>query len=268
MEEKNIDVSQTIRDLNYSLLEAIAEVTNESSLEDFYMFLVRNIVYKLRDFCDLYTRSAIEGANIILRAAFEEIVLFEYLSHKSEDIEKYILDSEIEEFKLSFEFFLDDFVTKEYITSEYEKLSELAKNSIEIFWNRPMNLKDKRTKKEGKGIAQQTRDLIDELIKINSSNSTLLKEKRKLYYTNSCTYAHSTYSRIILRKTLSNEESLEKILRYSLYSLDLIKIILSNIIPNCSNKKCIKHCQKSFKELREFTIYVESKKEKSIIKGS
>lgn len=267
MEEKKIDVSKNIRDLNYNLLDAIADVTNKSTLKDFYRFLIRNIVYKLRDFCDLYTRSAIESANIILRAAFEEIVVFEYLLNKPEYIEKYKSDSEIEEFKLSFEMFLDGFVSKEELSSKYQELSEYSKNSIEIFWNKPINLKDKRSKEEQKVLAQKTRYLLDELIKMDSTSAIRLKGMKTVYYSNPCGYVHSTFSKIIMKKILLAPQSLSCILTYSIFSLDLSEILMSNIEIYCDHKESINKFRAAFINFHDFMEYVKTTKDKSIVKG-
>lgn len=260
-----IDVSNNVKDLNYHLQEAVADVVNNSTLKPPYKFIIRSIVYKLIDFCELYTDARFDSANIILRALFEEVVLFEYLLNKPESIEKYILDSEIEEIRLSIEYYNDSWITIEDLKSDYKKLSHTTKKLIEILWSPPITLKDKRPKDERKILAQRTRDLIKELVKIKSVNSDSLKRKQKLYYTNSCKYIHSTFSRIILEKNFSEKERLNKVLHFSSISLDLVNMLLFNIHSYCTNPECIKKCAEEFDKFEDFVKFVETKKENPIV---
>lgn len=262
------NVCKEIRNLNFNLLETIAKIANNSTLNNDYQLLIRSIVYKLKDFCELYSQSSFDSANIILRAAFEEIVLFEYLLNKPDKLERYKLDSEIDEFRLHAEFFEDDYITREELNLKHGELSEEAKKSITIKWGPKTRINDNETEREWKCLAQQTRYLIRELLEMNSKNSIFLKEGKKVYYTNSCLYTHSTYSRIRLKKVLDIKERLDEIINYSIFSLELANIIFLNIEGHVEDKKLTTNFKYAYIKFHDYIKDVKIIKENSIVKES
>lgn len=186
------------------------------------MLLLNKINTNIQGATLLASYGMFSESKIILRSAFETLVLFEYLSNFPDKIEQYKEDNIIAEIQIVFGFYKRGYATYEKLVEVYDKLTSDLKTKIPfkqesehgvISYNTELLEKYFKGYRDGfKPLSQKVLFMLEELNKINSFNAKYLSEYQIMLYNINSQVAHSRLDTLLLSvKNLSNNEEKEEL---------------------------------------------------------
>lgn len=218
---------------------------HENNLE--LMLLLNKISSNIQAATLLSSRILFSESKIILRSAFETLVLFEYLLEFPKKLENYKEDNIITEIQNIYGFYKRGYLTYEKLIEIYDKLSinlktqipfkELTPNGV-ISYN--TNLLDTYFKgyRDGfKPISQKTLYMLDELKKAKNFISDYLQKFQIIIYNINSQVAHSRLDTLFLSvQTLSDKETIYEMQWCFRHSTYLLYAIIWTLETKCNYK--------------------------------
>lgn len=196
-----------------------------------YKLLLSKINDNLQTATSLWAKGTFNEAHIIIRSAFETLVLFEYLVEFPNEIKKYKTDSAIAEFHNVFCFYRRELLNEEAIISCYNSLPENIQKEIKFLEKKNGVIVPNFQKLEDffynhKYLCQKVHHMIRKLKEAKSLNSKKLNYYRIPLYDMSSQIAHSHRHTIIdTAKKMEDEEMLENMQNFFRYAISILLIV-------------------------------------------
>lgn len=197
-----------------------------------YKLLLHKINDNLQNSTGLWAKGTFNEAHIIIRSAFESLVLFEYLVEFPNEIRKYEIDSDIAKFHNTFCFYRRELLNEEDIITHYNNLSKKAQEKIKFLEDDENGVIVPNFQTLGKSLqdykylGQRVHYMIKKLKEANSLNSKKLNYYRIPLYDLPSQIVHSHRHTIInTAKEITDEEMLENMQNFFRYSIVILQII-------------------------------------------
>lgn len=174
-----------------------------------YILLITKIVHNLNSAAFLASHEYIADAGLVLRSAFESLVLLKLFSYFPEELETWKIESEITKFRNVFisHKYYPDTITVDNLMLCYNELSENARKKVSLetstkFQNLLLYKKDK------------------------------LEKKLQSYKTKYCKEITSTNIRKLIEKVIEKESDFECFLRFRLHLYDMNSQVHHSILSS------------------------------------
>lgn len=189
----------------------------------------------------LWSKAAFNEAYIILRSAFESLVLFEYLVYEPDALTKYKNDNILCEFQNLLGFYNRGYSSKQQLILAFNDLDveirksipfeETTKSGLIIYNEEKLNKFFCGGRNGFKPLSQQVTYMINRLREIKSINANRIYEYQIIIYNIGSQITHTRFDSLIKGiKQLNQQETLEEIKWCSRHSVFILRTIVSVLV--------------------------------------